>query len=186
MEEAFLELLNRSGSFSRKEAELLKEAFQYQYIAKDRILLDKGSICSSLCFVVSGSFYHHHLDAEGNKTIIDLNGTYDWVINHKSFTSRKPSDYVIQAYEDSTYYEISIGAIHDLIAQSQAFLQMGKILEVVTARINFFDNNSTPDEKYLHIFENHPELLQKFPQTLIASYLKITPETLSRVRKRLS
>ena len=186
MEEPFLELLKRSGTFSKEEAFSLQNALQFKRLAKDGILLEKGTICSSLCFVISGSFYHHRLDNEGNKSVIDLNSTHDWVINHTSFTSRKPSAYVIQAFEDSTFYEISIDAIHRLIAQSQAFLQMGKILDTVTERINFFDNNSTPDEKYRYLLENKADLLQKFPQTIIASYLKISPETLSRVRKRLS
>ncbi|PKG42822.1 Crp/Fnr family transcriptional regulator, partial [Psychroflexus sp. MES1-P1E] len=109
----------------------------------------------------------------------------DWVINHKSFTTRKPSEYSIQAFEESFIYELSIDAIHRLIAQSQSFFQMGKILEESTSRIDFFDNNNTPDEKYDFIIKNKPSLLQKFPQKIIASYLKITPETLSRVRKRI-
>ena len=125
-------------------------------------------------------------ESEFNKNVIDLSIPNDWVLNHKSFTARKPSEYSIQAFEDTSYYEISIDAIHRLIAQSQSFLQMGKILEESISRIYFFDNNNTPDEKYLHIITKKPELLQKFPQTIIASYLKITPETLSRVRKRIS
>lgn len=75
---------------------------------------------------------------------------------------------------------------HRLIGQSQSFLQMGKILEESTSRIDFFDNNNTQDEKYQYVLENKPELIQSFPQKLIASYLKITPETLSRVRNRFS
>ena len=110
----------------------------------------------------------------------------DRVINHKSFTTRKPSENLIQAFEDSTIYELSIEAIHKLIATSQSFLQLGKILETTISRIDFFDNNNTPDEKYRFILEHKPMLLQKFPQKIIASYLKITPETLSRVRKRFS
>lgn len=186
MDESILELLKKAGEFSEKDALLLKEELQFRKLKKGEILLEKGKTCSSLCFVVSGSFYQYGIDSELSKNIIDLSITNDWIINHKSFTSRKPSEYSIQAFEDSSFYEISIDGIHRLIAQSQSFLQMGKILEESTSRINFFDNNNTPDEKYLYILKNKPYLLQKFPQTIIASYLKITPETLSRVRKRLS
>ncbi len=186
MNESILELLKKAGEFSEKDSLLLKKELQFRKLKKGEILLKEGKTCSSLCFVVSGSFYQYGIDSELSKNIIDLSITNDWVINHKSFTSRKPSEYSIQAFEDSSFYEISIDAIHRLIAQSQSFLQMGKILEESTSRINFFDNNNTPDEKYLYILKNKPNLLQKFPQTIIASYLKITPETLSRVRKRLS
>lgn len=186
MDESIIVLLKKAGKFSEKDSLLLKKELQFRELKKGDVLLEKGTICSSLCFVVSGSFYQYNIDSELNKNIIDLNTENDWVINHKSFTSRKPSEYSIQAYEDSSLYEISIDAIHRLIAHSQTFLQMGKILEESTSRIDFFDNNNTPDEKYRYIITNKPKLLQKFPQTILASYLKISPETLSRVRKRLS
>jgi len=186
MNESISELLNKAGKFSEKESLLLKQELQFRELKKGDILLEKGNVCSSLCFIISGSFFQYNIDSEMSKNIIDLSIENDWVINHKSFTSRKPSEYSIQAFEDSTFYEISMDAIHKLIAKSQSFLQMGKILEQTTSRIDFFDNNNSPDEKYLYILNGKPNLLQKFPQTFIASYLKITPETLSRVRKRLS
>lgn len=178
--------LNKAGSFTEKDSLLLQQELQYKTLKKGEMLLKEGAVCSVLCFIISGSFYQYTTDADLNKNIIDLHTETDWVLNHRSFTSRKPSETTIKAFENSTFYEISIDSIHKLIAQSQSFLQMGKILEEATARIDFFDNNNTPDEKYAYILKNKPILLQKFPQTMIASYLKITPETVSRVRKRLS
>lgn len=179
-------LLQKTGQFSENDISLLTDALQFQKLAKGRFLLQKGEVCSSLCFVVSGSLYQYNVDIDGNENVIDIHAENDWVLNHKSFSSRSPSEYGIQAYEDSEVYTLSIDAIHGLIAQSPAFLQMGGILEGATARIVFFDNNSTPDEKYQFILDNTPQVLQKFSQKIIASYLKITPETLSRVRKRIS
>jgi CRP-like cAMP-binding protein len=185
-ETTLLKLLQKTGSFSDKETLLFTRRLQFEVLKKDSFLLKKGAVCSSLSFVVSGCLYQYNIDSDGNENVIDIHAKNDWVLNHKSFSSRSPSEYHIQAFEDSTLYTLSIDAIHDLIAQSPAFLQLGAILEGATARITFFDNNSTPDEKYQFILDNKSQLLQKFPQKLIASYLKITPETLSRVRKRLS
>lgn len=186
MDNSFSKFLVKAGTFSEEESSLLKYELEFKELKKDEFLLEKGDTCSSLCFVISGSFCHYSIDAELNKKVIDLSITHDWVINYKSFATRKPSTYSIQAFEETTYYEISIDAIHRLIAQSQSFLQIGRALEESTSRIDFFDNDNTPDEKYDFILKNKPEFLQRFPQTIIASYLKITPETLSRVRKRLS
>ncbi|MEO5563434.1 MAG: hypothetical protein ABIR18_08365, partial [Chitinophagaceae bacterium] len=60
------------------------------------------------------------------------------------------------------------------------------IFEQATSRVHFFDNRLNPTEKYQYILDNKSGLLQKFPLKLIASYLKITPETLSRVRESFS
>jgi len=178
--------LSKTGHFSKEELTFLKEELQFRNLKKEEILLNKGEVCASLSFIISGALYQYKIDSDGNKNVIDLNVTNDWIINHKSFTTQKPSEYTIQSYEESTICILSIESIHRLIAKSQSFLQMGKVLETSISRIDFFDNNNTPDEKYNYILENKSEITQRFPLKLIASYLKITPETLSRVRNRLS
>jgi CRP-like cAMP-binding protein len=179
------EFLKKVGNFNEKETSLIKEELIYRVVKKNDYILKDGEICSSIYIVVAGSFYQYNLDSKLDKNFIDLYNKGDWMLNHQSFTSRKPSKYSIQAFEESSIYELSIDSIHKLIALSQKFLQMGKILEKSISRIDFFDKNKTPDEKYSYILKNRPKLIQKFPQKIIASYLKITPETLSRVRKRL-
>ena len=61
MEKAILELINKAGKFSEEESLLLMQAVQFRTIKKDEILLMKGDICSSVCFVVSGSFYQYNI-----------------------------------------------------------------------------------------------------------------------------
>ncbi|MFT5213124.1 MAG: CRP-like cAMP-binding protein [Patiriisocius sp.] len=178
--------LTKISGFSKEEMTLIKEELQFRTLSKEEILLDKGETCAALSFIISGALYQYKIDADGNKNIIDLNVANNWVINHKSFTTQKPSEYTIQAYEESTICLLTIDSIHRLIAKSQSFLKLGKVLEASISRIDFFDNNYTPDEKYQYVLENNFEITQKFPLKLIASYLKITPETLSRVRNRFS
>ena len=186
MEIQISNFLNKIGHFSNEELSFTKEELQYRTLKKGELLLEKDTICNALSFVLSGAFYQYKIDSDLNKNIIDLNIADDWIINHKSFTTQKPSEYYIQSYEESTICFLTIESIHRLIAKSQSFLQMGKVLETAISRIDFFDNNNTPYQKYNYILKNKPELVQKFPQKLIASYLKITPETLSRVRNRVS
>ncbi|WP_394750217.1 Crp/Fnr family transcriptional regulator [Spongiimicrobium salis] len=182
----FSKFLHKAGNYTEQELDLLRTELQLRTLQKDDRLLTQGEICSSLSFILQGAAYHYTLDHDNEKAIIELSVPGDWIINHKSFTGRKPSEYMIQCSEITTIYTLSIDAIHKLIAASQSFLQLGKVLEEAVSRLAFFDHDYTPDKKYLHLLEHRPELFQKFSQKTIASYLKVTPETLSRVRKRFS
>lgn len=184
MDTNFSDLLSRAGQFSEEEQQLLKEELQFHTFTKEEYLLIEGTVCSKVYFLVKGSAVQYVIDEEEERHIIDLHVARDWVLDHQSFTTRQPSKHSIQCYEDCTAYILSIEAIHRLIAKSQAFFQLGKILGETANRIQFFDQKHSPDEKYRSVVKNRPALLQSFPQKYIASYLKISPETLSRVRGR--
>ncbi len=184
MIQEFLKLIQKTQHYSPHELQLLEKDIQYRKLIKNEILLQEGEVCKSFCFLVNGAIYQHKINEDFDQKILDLHTQNDWVLNTKSFTSQKPSESYITAYQESDIIEISVESIHKLIALSQSFLQMGKVLEQSNTRISFFDNDQTPFEKYQYILNNKPDYLQKFPQKMIASYLKITPETLSRVRNR--
>ncbi|MBT33943.1 MAG: hypothetical protein CMO01_30130 [Thalassobius sp.] len=185
-ENPVIQYLKHNGRYSERDLLMLQDELVLQKLEKDEVLLEKGEVCSTFSFVAEGAIVHFDIDSDINTHVFDLNIANDWVINHKSFSSRKPSEYTIKAYEESIIYSLSIDSIHKLIGLSQVFLQLGKFLDQATSRVEFFDKNYSPDEKYQYILDNKPALLQKFPQRLIAAYLKITPETLSRVRNRFS
>lgn len=180
------QFIQKAGRFSEADKALMEKSLGFRALKKGEILLDKGEICSQLSLITEGALYQYHVDTDLNENIIDLKATGDWILNHKSFTTRSPSEHYIRAQEDSQIVFLTIDSIHALIAKSQSFLQMGTILEEATSRVNFFDNNYTPDEGYQYLMDHNPILVQKYPQKRIASFLKISPETLSRVRSRLS
>jgi hypothetical protein len=106
----------------------------------------------------------------------------EWVLNHRSFVTQQPADSSISSFTGGIILELSIQSIHYLIGHSLSFLQLNKIMDNAVSRIVLFDNALAPKEKYLYVLNNRPQLIQEFPLKMIASYLKITPETLSRVR----
>ena len=77
---------------------------------------------------------------------------------------------------------MTVYSLHNLIEISPVFFQLGKLLQPTTLRTQFYDDSMTPIEKYKYVLEHRPQLLQRFPLKYIAAYLKIAPETLSRVR----
>ena len=104
------------------------------------------------------------------------------MFNHVSLIDQSPSKTTIKAFTKSEVIELSLSSLHNLIANSQAFVQLGRIFNQPKNRIYLFDNSLNPTQKYNYIKEAKPLISQIFPIKMIASYLKISPETLSRVR----
>ena len=177
--------LSENGKYSDMELRLLEKVFEHRVLEKNDFVLKEGEVCNSAVWVKKGALYQYRYDQDCNKIIVDFHTQNDWVVDSKSFTSRNPSEYNIQVYEETYIYMISIESIHGLIAKSQSFLQLGRILEAGNTRSSFFWDLKSPDERYAMLLEKRPEIVLKFPQKYIASYLNVTPETLSRVRKRL-
>jgi CRP-like cAMP-binding protein len=173
--------LGTIGSFTDSQLELFHKSLIYRQLYKNDMLLHEGQICSSAFYLVSGSAYQFRYDDIDEK-IIDLHLESEWCLNYSSFISQTPSATSLKVNSDCAVMELTLHAVHHLIAVSQAFLQLGKILEGALSRVQYFDNSMSPGQKYNHLVETRPGVLSMFSLKMIASYLKVTPETLSRVR----
>ncbi len=160
--------------------EALLDRVNEKRVSKGVVLLSEGEVCRDLSFLLKGSFKQYHRNKELDEVIVNLFVEGDWVLNHQSFTSQKPSTHKIEAFEDSEILTINIHQLHELIGLYPSFFVLGKMLEAS----NPYDLK-TPEEKYIHLLETRPDFIQKFPLKYIASYLRMTPETLSRVRNKI-
>lgn len=176
-------MLKQLGNFSDAETELLNNSLRKIYLAKNEILVAEGEVSKSVYFVVKGSFYQFftNLDRE-EEVITDLYIENEWMFNVESLINQIPSKAAIRSFEESEVLELTLEHLHRLIAVSQKFLQFNKLFNLSHFKMVFYDGNLNPAEKYDYIVKTKPRLLQVFPLTMIASYLKIRPETLSRVR----
>jgi CRP-like cAMP-binding protein len=173
--------LNKIGRFTAEDIAVVEKVLVQKQFKKNEILLAEGTVCRSVFLLISGAAYQLSVnDIEEN--IIDFYIGNDWVMNYPSFVGQKPSTTQIKAYADCEALELTIQNVHNLIEISPVFFQLGKVMEQAMTRIHYFDNALTPLQKYNHLVETKSQLLQQFPLKMIASYLKITPETLSRVR----
>lgn len=172
--------LDKIGTFSEEELILIYESAVICKVKKNEVILNVGQVCNSFFFILSGACYQYQMDDIEEK-IIDLFTEYDCALNQVSFISRKPSNDVIKAFIDCEILVLNIDSVHKLIKMSNSFLQFGKLMNSQN-RLLFFDNSMSPVDKYNHILINNPIFIQTFPLKYIASFLKITPETLSRVR----
>jgi CRP-like cAMP-binding protein len=108
------------------------------------------------------------------------------MLDYKSFTSQQPSLSIIQATEDSEVFELGVYDLHHLIRISDAFFQIGRIFQFALEQQGLQLQIPAPKERYTFLLRTKPQVIQRFPLKYIASYLGMTPETLSRVRRNLA
>ncbi|RFM32583.1 Crp/Fnr family transcriptional regulator [Chitinophaga silvisoli] len=175
------EILHTTGNYEDWEASLFQKVTRILNLEKGETVLNEGQVARSLYYILQGAVYQFR-SGDDALQIIDLHTHGNWFFNYSSFVNQEPSQLTIAAYTDSTVLELDIEAVHYLIGRSNLFLQLNKIMMAPVARLNFFDDSLTPLEKYTFVMERASGLVQAFPLKFIASYLKIAPETLSRVR----
>lgn len=182
----FIQTVQALGNFSSSEIDLLLKAVTVKQFNKNDHLLKEGQVSSVIYFLNHGSLQQYHVNEDGAERTLNLFLQGDWVLDYQSFISRKPTQNFIVAYEDAEVVEMDIYSLHHLIAQSQVFFKMGRLLETGIQPGNLYTQFSSPEERYREVLSKKPLWFQKFPLHLIASYLGVAPETLSRIRKRIS
>ncbi|MBO3699623.1 Crp/Fnr family transcriptional regulator [Roseivirga sp. E12] len=183
MYQSFLKSIKKVGNFSQEQLDQITDRIEVRTLKRNDFLLKEGTTSQSLYFLNSGSL-RHYKDIDGySELTINLFIEGDWVLDHHSFVGQRPSENNIQAFEDSTVLELPMHVLHDLIAKSPSFFMLGKILE--NAEPTKEESIKSPEDKYRTLMENSPQIIQRFPLKHIASYLGMTPETLSRVRSKI-
>jgi len=170
-----------------EEFNLIEKAFQPKLVRKKQYLLQEGEICRFTGFVVKGAMRQYFVDAKGNEHILRFAIENWWVGDRESFSHQTPSKYNIDALEESELLLINLTDLNELRHKAPSFvLMMQKIDErsFIAAQKRIHASISyTAEERYLDLLNSNPEFLKRFSQNMIASYLGIKPETLSRVRK---
>ena len=146
----------------------------------------KGSIDTNLYFVVSGSLRIYVLD-EFEENTIRFGYKENFIASLDSFISEKPSDLYIQAIKKTKLKVIKKTTFMDFIARSEDNI---KIWHIILGELIFQQMErerdiltSSPLERYRRVLARSPQLFQEIPNKYIASYLRMTPETLSRIKK---
>lgn len=168
-------------SFQEYELKELDAVMQKTELSKNEVLCKPGHITNAIYFVWSGALYQY-IEEEGEEKIIDMHLDGEWICVHHSLIKQVPSKYGVKAFHNSTVYSLHIQDAHTLIAKSPRYFLLGTLLEKGKERTDFYDHHLSPLEKYTYLQQQKPQIFQAFPLKMIASYLKTTPETLSRIR----
>ncbi|MEB2774072.1 Crp/Fnr family transcriptional regulator [Algoriphagus sp. D3-2-R+10] len=180
----------RTNSVLTSEDEaLIEKAFQPKKLRKKQYFLQVGDVCKHTGFIVKGAMRQYNVDDKGVEHIVNLYIENYWATDRESSIMLTPSDYNIDAWEDTELLIITRAEMLDLMTKIPALVDMIRSMDernaIASQRRLSSTIGSTADKRYQDFADNHPQFIQRFPQHIIASYLGITKETLSRVRKQL-
>jgi len=174
---------------SQSEKELIKTFFKPKKLKKKQFLVVEGHVCSYLTFVSKGLLKSYNVDDKGNEHINQFSTEGWWTSDMSSFFSGGISFYSIDAMEDSAVLLITREDFENLTLQVPVMDRYFRLLfqnSLITKERRLISSYThTAEEKYRYIVENNPDFIRRIPQNLLASYLGLSPETLSRLKKNI-
>ena len=167
---------------------LIQELFIPRKILKNEYFLLEGKVCHEVAFINSGLF-RYFIDVDGDPKTIAFSKENEFMSNYESYLPKEPSTKYIQALEDAELlilHRDNLDRFYAQVAEGDRFGR--KVMEelfvhYLKALGAFY--TASPEERYLSLVKDQPELLQRISQYHIASYLGIQPQSLSRIRGRI-
>lgn len=190
MFEVFFSQVKDKVLLSEAEQKLVKTFFSPKKIRKKQYLLQEGNICRHLAFVEKGLLRSYNVDEKGIEHMIHFAWEGWWMADMLSFLSNEPSTYHIDAIEDAELLLISQQDFEEMLLKVPVMERYFRILfqnNIISKERRLISSiTNSAEEKYIHLTATNPELIKRIPQQLVASYLGITPETLSRIKNKLA
>lgn len=159
-------------------------------VKKNSYLIEPGQTCKHIFFVESGLLRQYTIDAKGKEHNLNF-APENWLITDRnSLFFNEPTHMFIQALEDTTVFALNDDFFDEIKSQDYKFSSFNTLL--LHKHINRLQQRIisllswSAEERYLDFIKTYPDLTMRIPQTMISSYLGITPESLSRVRKELA
>jgi CRP-like cAMP-binding protein len=189
MYELFFQTLSQKVGLSADEIPLVQSYLKPKKLRKKQYLLQEGDVCNFIAFVEKGALRAYSLDEKGTEHIIQF-ALEGWLISDLySFLTGEPGTYTIDALEDCELVLISKAANEELLQKLPKYEKWTR-LQITGAYIAMQKRltsilSQTLEERYKAFTAIYPDIIQRVPQHMVASYMGLTPETLSRVRSKM-
>jgi CRP-like cAMP-binding protein len=172
------------------EIDLLQSILVEKRIKRRQFILQEGEVCKHYNFVVEGCFKMYKIDTKGSAHNLQFSVENGWIADIGSFHSEKASELNIEALEQSIILQIAKEDLITLYTHFQVFDRIFRVL-VESAFINLQKRvlqniSATAEERYLDFLHIYPHLFNRISNVQIASFIGVTPEFLSKVRKEIS
>ena len=182
--------LKNKVNLTEKEEEILASKLIHRTYLKGQYIVQEGDTYRYQTFIISGKVRTFYLDDNGNEHIIAFGIENWWVGDICSFTTQSPAEFNTQCLESTTVVQISYKDMEQLYLDIPALERYFRII-IQKAYGNMSkrivrNHSLTAKERYLLFKEAYPEIIQRVPQYMVASYLGITKEFLSSIRKQIT
>jgi CRP-like cAMP-binding protein len=183
------EYIAKFTPLTEDEQSLIRSKVKIRKFLKGQFVVQNGDICRYENFVLSGCLKTFYIDNEGQEHIVMFAVDNWWTADLGSFISQAPADFNIQCLENSVLAQIRFEDLQQLyldIPKLERFFRTIIEKAYVSSQKRVINNFSLPaKERYLKFRDQYPQIEQRVPQYMIASYLGITKEFLSKIRNQL-
>ena len=184
-----IEYFNRFLPLNEKEAAFVEEIFKERRVKKRQFILHEGEISKYNTYVVEGCFRMYLVDRTGKEHNLQFAIENWWIGDIGSFFSEQPTTLYIEALENSVVLQINREDQLKMFVEYPKFNHIFRVLAengmVGLQRRTLQNISSTAEERYLDFVERYPQFFNRISNVQIASYLGVTPEFLSTIRKKL-
>jgi len=189
MKNSLLHSLENIITLSTTEKEIVMSLFKEKTYKKGDLFLAEGQTCKQVGFITKGVL-RYYINHDGVDKTYDFGQENNFVCNYESFLPQTPSTKIIQALEDCELLQISFTDLQIFYQSVKGAERFGRIVieqvfvQLLQALSSLYTD--TPENRYKKLSKEHPDLLQRVSQYHIASYVGVKPQSLSRIRKRIS
>ncbi|PQA93137.1 cyclic nucleotide-binding protein [Chryseobacterium shigense] len=190
MFDLLLSYIQNKVDLSEEQKHQILSFFTHKKLRKKQYLLQENDVCQCLSFVSKGLLKSYVLDEKGIERINMFAFEGWWISDFNSFINQEKAVLNIDAVEETEVLMISLENYEKMMMEIPVMDRYFRILyqnSLVTKDYRLMVSNSfTAEEKYRQLAQRNPEIIKRVPHNLIASYLGIAPETVSRIRRKIS
>ena len=187
---AIIDHINRVVPLTDEEKAAFSAIVEERRVKRKSFIVQPGFVCKHQSHIVSGAFRSYFISPDGDEHTIAIAIDDWWISDFYSYTSQTPAYLYVEAIEDSVIQQIAYEKVERVCDQYPRFERFFRLVAqkafAFSQKRALSNIGKSAEERYLEYTEMYPKIIQRVPQYVLASYLGMTPEFLSKIRAKLA